>query len=333
MNNIEALGLLVFAIFFRFLLKPVLRRLALRTETKLDDKILDAVTNPLWFAVVLFVFDYFLMRYFPNILLHRLICTLIALFGTVILLRLARILIFDVLGGEATQRPLRFIDERTRRTALKVMNNIATVLIVLFALAYILLIWGIDVSPLLASAGIAGLIIGLALKDPMENLIYGVILALDPSFRVGDVVEIDGTLGRVEEIGLRNTKIVTFSGDMVTVPNSVIANSRVLNYHLPSDRVRVSVRIGVSYDSDPELVKQTLIEIAKSSRYVLDRPAPEVLFLEYGDFALIFELRFWTRFEEKFKALDDVNTRIWKVFKEKGIEIPYPITEVYLRRT
>ena len=327
MDSFQALGLLAAAILFRIFLKPFLRTIASRTKTKLDDKILDAVTNPLWFIVLLFVLDFFVQQYVPNTYVHNVIYTLIAVLVAVIVYRLAKILIFDVIGSSSPPH----VDAKTKRTALLVLQNVTLAVVLVITLAYVFTLWGVNITPLLASAGIAGLAIGLALKDPLENLFYGVMLALDPAFRVGDIVDVDGTVGEVKEIGLRNTKILTFSGDIVTLPNSRIANSRVLNYHLPSDRVRVTIRIGVSYGSDPNEVKKTLEEIARSSEYVLDNPPPQALFMEYGDFALLFELRFWTSLPVKLLAIDDVNTKIWYTFKEKGIEIPFPIREIYLR--
>lgn len=327
MDLYEALALLGFTIVFRLFLKPFLRRLALRTKTDLDEKIVDAVANPLWIIVLLLVAEYFLTVYGLPSWVSRAGHSLIAILAATIAYRLLKIFLFDVVAKQRIQ----FLDERAQETALRAVHNMILAIIVFVTFAYILVLWGVNVTPLLASAGIAGLAIGLALKDPLENLFYGIFLALDPSFRVGDVVEINGTLGTVQDIGLRNTKIVTFNGDLVTLPNSAIARARIVNYHLPKDTVRVSIRVGASYDADPEEVKRILVETAKNSLYVLENPAPQALFIEFGDFALIYELRFWTKLSTKIAALDDVNTRIWKTFKEKGIEIPYPITTVYLR--
>ncbi len=318
-----------FAIVFRIFLKPLLRRLALRTKTTLDEKILDAVINPLWLVILMLIADYFVSVYGLPLWISHVGRSLIAVLLALILYRLSRIFLFDVLAKRETP----ILDKRARETALHVVHNIIFAIIVFVTVSYVLFLWGIDVTPLLASAGIAGLAVGLALKDPLENFFYGILLALDPSFRVGDVVEIDGTLGTIHDIGLRNTKIVTFNGDLVTLPNATIARARIVNYHLPKDVVRVSVRVGASYDADPEEVKRTLVEVAGNSPYVLKDPAPQALFLEFGDFALIYELRFWTKLSNKMAALDDVNTRIWKAFREKGIEIPYPITTVYMKST
>jgi len=328
MNTWEAIVLLIFAILFRLFLKPFLRRLALKTRSTVDERIIDAVANPLWFIVLLAVADYFAYTYGAPAWVPLIGKSLIAILSGVIAYRLVRILLFDVFA----KRTSKLLDRRTRDTALRAMHNIFLVLIVFLVFAYLLVLWGVNVTPLLASAGIAGLAIGLALKDPLENFFYGIILAMDPSFRVDDIVDINGLVGTVYDIGLRNTKILTFSGDLVAIPNAEIARSKIINFHLPRETVRVVTRVGASYDADPERVKEILEKTAKSSKYVLDKPAPQALFIEYGDSALIYELRFWTKLQTRFEALDDVNTKIWKAFKENGIEIPYPIRTVYLRK-
>ncbi len=333
MNVYEAIGLLVGALVFRIFLKPVLRRLALRTKTEVDEKIIDAVTNPLWFIVLLLVADYFASKYLSWWMgisyVHGAIVSLIIAISAIIAVRLIRIAIFDVFG----KRSIPSVDERHKNTALIVINNIATAIVLAVALLYILSVWGIDIAPLLASAGIAGLVIGLALKDPLENTFYGIMLALDPHFRVGDAVEIEGVSGIVEEISLRNTKIRTWDGNLVLIPNSKVANSRITNFEFPDERVRTTIVIGVSYDSDPADVKETLLEIARKHPKVLDDPAPTVLFTEFGDSALMFKLLYWTRRADKWTTLDEINTEILQTFRKKGIEIPYPITTVYLRKS
>ncbi len=332
MDTLQALLLLGGAILFRIFLKPVIYSLTKLTKTDIDDKIVDAVTNPLWFIVLLVVADYFASDYIGwwryEIYLHDALYSLVILLSAVIAVRLVGIAIFDVFG----RQKIATIDERHKNTALIVIHNISKAVIYAIAVLYIFSLWGIDIGPLLASAGIAGLVIGLALKDPLENTFYGIILALDPHFRVGDAVEVDGVSGTVEEISLRNTKIRTWDGNLVLIPNSQLANSKITNYEFPDERVRTAVVVSVSYDVDPTEVKETLLEIAKNNPHVLDDPEPTVLFTEMGDFALSFKLLYWTKRADKWTTLDEINTAIIKTFREKGIEIPYPIQTVYLKR-
>ena len=332
MDTIQAMILLGGAILFRFILKPVIYSLTKLTKTDLDDKIVNAITNPLWLIVLFLVADYFVEAYlswwpYENYL-HDAIYSIIVALIAVIAARLAKIVIFDVFG----RTKITDVDERHKTTALVVIHNIAVAVVAAMAVLYILSIWGIDIGPLLASAGIAGLVIGLALKDPLENMFYGIMLALDPHFRVGDAVDIEGVSGVVEEISLRNTRVRTWDGNLVMLPNSRVANAKITNYEFPDERVRTSIVIGVSYDSDPEVVKKTLLEIAKQNDKVLDDPEPAVLFTEFGDSALMFKLLYWTKRADKWTTLDEMNTAILKAFNERGIEIPYPITTVYLKR-
>ncbi|MDN5358753.1 MAG: MscS family rane protein [Candidatus Diapherotrites archaeon] len=330
MDTTEAIIVIVAAILFRPFIKPFIYTLTKLTKTEVDDKIVAAVANPLWFIVLLYAADYLLDKYVVWTYMgyvHQGIYALIAVLVGVIAARLARIIIFDVFGKAKVE-----LDEKRKATALSAIFNIAAAVIWAAVVFYVLALFGVDIGPLLASAGILGLVVGLALKDPLENLFYGIVLALDPHFRVGDAVEINGIGGTVEEISLRNTKIRTWDGNLVMIPNSTIANSTITNYEFPNDDVRTAIVVGVSYDSDPEEVKNTLLEIAKNHPKVLDDPAPSVLFTEFGDSALIFKLLYWTKRADKWTVLDEMNTRILETFREKGIDIPFPIRTVYLRR-
>jgi len=200
-------------------------------------------------------------------------------------------------------------------------------------LLLILAAFNINITPILASAGLVGIAVGFALKDIIENLLSGLLIFLDPPFKVGDAVKIGEYGGTIVEIGLRHTKLKTWDGNIVTIPNSDIIKSRLLNFHLPNETVRVSLRIGVSYDANPEYVKKVILdEVLGKIDTILKEPEPQVLFMEFGDFALIFEVRFWVYTKDKMSTIDRVNTLIWKVFKEKGIEIPYPIRTIYLKK-
>ena len=223
------------------------------------------------------------------------------------------------------------VEEKMLKTAINILENLSKILILFLAFLMVLSIWGIDITPLLASAGLFGLAVGFALKDIVQNVLSGILIFLDPPFKVGDIVEVDKYLGEVVDIGIRNTKIKTFDNRIITIPNSDILLSKIINYNLPNDIVRVSLKIGVSYDSDPEFVKNVIInDILKNVDTILPDPKPEVLFMEYGDSALIFEVRFWVYLKDKISTIDRVNTLIWKVFKEKDIEIPFPIRTVFL---
>lgn len=318
------------ALLLYVLLRPVYTRLIKKilaiTNTDADDKIYEAMEEPLWISVLFFLLYLLVHEVFPNTLFLNLLLTGAVLLLALALIRGGRILL------EYLVKSLSIIEEeRVKRTVSSVLINIYTALISFFALLYTLSVWGIDITPLMASAGIVGIVVGLALKDPLENLISGLLLLTDPPFRVGDVVKIGNIAGEVKEIGLRNTKIVTFDGDLIVMPNSSVLKSTIENLHLPTNIIRTTIKVAVSYESDPKKVKKVLLDIASSDPRILKEPAPQVFFTELGDFALIFELRYWTKLSERLSVLDTINTTIIERFRKEDIEIPYPITTVILK--
>ncbi len=314
-------------IVLRPLYTRLMKKLLSLTKTEVDDKLFWAVEKPTWIGILIILTDYFLRTIFFDELLHGTLLTVAVIFFTIALLRLGRVLIYEVLGSTR----FLLVDKKTRQTALSVLSNLYIATIVFFAVIYIFSLWGISITPLLASAGFFGLVLGLALKDPFENLISGILLLADPPFRVGDWVKVNEIFGEVKEIGLRNTRILSFDGNLVTLPNSSVVNSVVTDYHLPDDRVRIRLKVGVSYDSDPEKVKEVLLSVLRSDKRVLRDPEPKVFFVEMGDFALIFEVWFWVRARDMYETRSDINTKIFYELKRKGIEIPFPTRTVYLK--
>ena len=312
-------------------LRPVytrlIRRLLSLTKTDVDDKFFEAVEKPLWIGIFFLLLDALILSLNLSLTLHRLLLTLSVVSFTWAILRIGRTFIYDVLGRT------RFLltERKTRETALSVLSNIYVAIVLFISIMYILSLWGVSITPLLASAGFFGLVIGLALKDPFENLISGILLLADPPFRVGDWVEINEIKGEVKDIGLRNTKILTIDGNLVTLPNTYTINAIVKDYHLPNDIVRLTIRVGVSYDSDPNTVKEVLLNVVKRDPRVLKDPPPKVYFVEMGDYALIFEVWFWVKVRDRFDVLSDLNANIFYALKERGIEIPFPIRTVYLK--
>ncbi len=328
MKYYEVILLFALAILYRPFIKPFLRKIASKTKTNLDDLIIDAVANPSWTLVWLIVIEIILRDFYPNATLIGVLKSLEIIVGSWLAYRFIHVFIEFF---KSTKK--RYLDEGLANTALSILDNISKILIGFIATMILLSYWNIDITPILASAGIAGIAIGFALKDILENVFAGILIFLDPPFRVGDIIQLDGLLGEIIEIGLRNTKIKTFDNNIISVPNSEILKAKLMNFNMPNDIVRVSLKIGVSYDTDPDLVKETVLEILKNNDKVLKDPEPQVLFMEFGDFALIFEVRFWVKLENKLSTIDEVNTTIWKVFKEKGIEIPFPIQTIYLRKS
>ncbi len=309
-----------------YLTKKFLAPLAKRTESRIDDVLIDTIVSIIFYSALLlfvwFTFGPFAERFGFKETLARVLATI----GILVVGKGVLNVLLTVLDELKAKIP------KFDQTSYTIVKNVIYVLIGIAVVVSILSVWGVSIGPLLASLGIVSLAIGFALKDTLENIISGVLLFLDPPFKVGDIVEVEGQVGKVIDIGIRNTKIQRFSGDIIVIPNSKMLYAHVINYNLPDEKVRVTLKIGVSYDAEPEKVKETLLEIAKNHPKVLKDPEPEVYLVEFGDFSINYELRFWVYLSDKLKAIDEINTKIWHTFKEKGIEIPYPIYTVYLKK-
>ena len=187
----------------------------------------------------------------------------------------------------------------------------------------------INISPLLASAGVLGIAAALAAQDLLGNIFGGIVLYTDRPFTEGDWVYLSNTYGRVVHVGLRSTRIMTEDSQMMIIPNSTISNNIIMNYSKPTEVLLIRENVGVAYGSDVTIVKQSLYDAVTSaiekSKDVSQAIETEVDFMEFGDSALIFEVTFGaasTRVRRD--AADAVNCEIDRIFRERGIEIPYP---------
>jgi MscS family membrane protein len=192
--------------------------------------------------------------------------------------------------------------------------------------------WKINITPLLASAGIAGVAVALAAKETLSNFFGGVTVLLDQPYRVGDYIILDsGERGEVAEIGLRSTRIVTRDDVQVSIPNSVITNTKVINESAPVPRFRVRIKVGVAYGTDVDQVEEVLLSVAGDNPLVVTKPEPRVRFRIFGDSSLNFELLCWAhRPHDKGRIIHQLNRAIYKAFDQAGIVIPFPQRDVYV---
>jgi len=179
----------------------------------------------------------------------------------------------------------------------------------------------------LSIGGASVFIIGLGLQATLGNVFAGYNLQASRIFRKGDIVQIgrDGIVGTVWDTTLSTTRIVTRDGEMLVLPNSAVLQKDFMNLDQPVPRLRQSIRIGVTYDAPPALVKDVALQVLAADPDVLDDPAPKVWVADFADSAMIYDLRFWIRsYRERDDALDRVRTRMWYALKEAGIEVPFP---------
>jgi MscS family membrane protein len=292
-----------------------------KTKTELDDKIISAIEFPvkltLFLLMIYFLLEYLNVKIFDNILLTLTAISFVYIFYKIV----------DVISKHLESK-----EEKVYKTIAFIFKNVGILILVFVAVSFITTIWKIDITPLIASAGIAGLIVGFALKDVIENIFAGVLILLDPPFKVGDIVQIGNDAGRVVEIGIRNTKIKKFDNNIIVIPNRDIITSKVTNMCLPDEIVRIEMFITASYFDEPEKVKKVILDLIKSLDGVLEEPTPSVQTWEYGDFYIKYRITFYTTLSNKIKLIDEFNTKIWKKFKEEGITFPFPTHDVYLHK-
>lgn len=229
-------------------------------------------------------------------------------------------------------------DPEFRDRLLPILEIAAKYLIWFVAFLLLLSNFNIDITPLLAAAGIAGLAIALAAQDILGNFLGGAIITIDKPFKIGDRIKFDNFFGDIVSVGPRSTRLKTLDNQIVTIPNSKITQNIVVNYAQPDFKMKVRIPFSVAYGTDISRVKKILLEIAheaaeKTPWVVLD-PAPSVYFLEFGESSKNGQLILWTNnYDNSWDVQDYVNSRIDECFRKEGIEIPFRQVDVWMRST
>ena len=203
----------------------------------------------------------------------------------------------------------------------------------LFGLLVGLQLVGLNLSNLVLLGSAIGIGLGFGLQNVANNFVSGIIILTERPIRVGDRVEVGGTNGDVVRIGSRSTWVQTNDNVVIIIPNSEFINNRVTNWTVNDRQVRFDVPLGVSYGSDPERVREVLLEVAGRHPDVLKDPGPEILFRGFGDSSLDFHLRVWTvtRVQTPLPLASELYFSIFRAFKENGIEIPFPQRDLHLK--
>jgi small-conductance mechanosensitive channel len=192
---------------------------------------------------------------------------------------------------------------------------------------------GIDLSAITILAGALGIGIGFGLQNITNNLVSGIIILFERPIKVGDRIEVGKISGDVVRISMRATTIVTNDNISIIVPNSDFISSTVINWSHIDRNVRLNFPIGVSYRENPDEVKKVLLQVAAENEGVLKEPKPDVLFSDFGESYIEFNLRVWTReyINRPGVLKSQLFYAIFKKFKENGIEVPYPHRDIYIR--
>ncbi len=191
---------------------------------------------------------------------------------------------------------------------------------------------GVELNKFTVLTGALGVGVGFGLQNIVNNFISGLILQFERPIHIGDVLDVDGTTGKVTRIGIRSSTVLTFQGAEVIIPNGNFISGKVINWTLSASLRRAELPVGVAYGSDPKVVSRLLEQAATMHESVLTSPAPAVFFKEFADSSLNFELQFWVMQESNVvKVKSEVALTAMESFNEAGIEIPYPQRDLRLR--
>ncbi|REG87198.1 mechanosensitive ion channel family protein [Winogradskyella sediminis] len=190
---------------------------------------------------------------------------------------------------------------------------------------------GVNITAVFAASAALLIGVGLALQTLFQDIISGVFILIDQSVYVGDIIEIDGKVGRVEEIKLRTTRAVTLDNKVLVIPNHLYLENSLYNWTQNGTTTRESVSVGVAYGSDVQLVKKLLLEAASSNENVLPNPEPTVVFTNFGDSSLDFKVIF--TLADSFKAQfpkSEIRFTIDRLFREHNVSIPFPQRDIHI---
>ena len=315
-----------------FLRKVVARAFA-RTETEIDDRLLEAAHWPLFVSVFLIGLRIGIERLHlatdAEDAIGNVLQTIALLFWVVAGLRVATVLLRAV----SRQRQKGALVSRHTQP---LFENLAKVSIVILGAYLAIKIWGYDVSGLLAAGGIAGLAVGFAARDTLANLFAGIFIFADGPYKIGDFITLDsGERGMVTEIGIRSTRLLTRDDIEITIPNAVMGNAKINNESGgPHVKYRIRVRVGVAYGSDVDHVEAVQLQVAADNPKVCEQPEPRVRFRTFGPSSIQYELLCWVA-EPVLRGIvtHELVKATHKAFAAEGIEIPFSQHDIHIRES
>jgi len=221
------------------------------------------------------------------------------------------------------------ITPRARVLLGKLLKTTLVSLAVLLSLTSI----GVDLSTFALFTGALGVGIGLGLQRTVSNLFSGMVLLLDKSIKPGDIIEVGGTYGWVSALGARYVAVETRDGTEFLIPNEDIITHQVVNWSHNDEHVRLKVQVRVPHDSDLDQVIALMREAAGRPLRILSSPPPNVLILSFSETAIELEVRFWISDAQNgvHNVKSEVLYEVWKLFRQEGIQIPYPKRDLYVR--
>ena len=325
------IGSLAAAKIADWIITTILSRLANRTSSTIDDRIIQILHRPIYYSILFMGLGISItLLQLPEIITF----IFIGLFKSM------AILIWSVALFQAFMHFINWYSQQTKGKSivqthtLPLFDNAGKVIIFMVAVYFIFISWDFNVTGWLASTTIVAMVVALAAKDTVANLFAGFFIMADTPYKPGDYINLDGgERGYVKHIGLRSTRIMTRDDIEITLPNSLIANSKIINESGgPKEKERVRITLSVAYGSDIDQVRSILMDIAQNNENVCKKPEPRMRFRTFGDSGLNIQLLFWIeKPEDRGRITDELNTAIYKRFNKDRIEIPFPQRTLHIK--
>lgn len=324
---------ILIAFFVKLVVFFLLKKITNKTKSNIDNKVVLKIQKPMFITIILLgvLPSLVVLNLADNylVLIHKIILSVIFLMWMFTFMSVSKLTLTGMAYSTASKKII------SKQTLPLFLNFSAIFILVIFS--YIILsTWNVDMTAFVASAGVMGIAIGFAAKDTLSNLISGVLILADQPYKIGDFVVLEaGDRGEVTHIGIRTTRIRTRDDVEVTVPNSVMGNTKIINESGgPYEKFRIRIKIGVAYGTQVEKVRQVLLELATQSDSVCDAPEPRVRLRSFGASSLDFELLCWVPSPIlRGRVIDELNEKVYIEFNQAGIEIPFQQFDLHIKRS
>ncbi len=232
--------------------------------------------------------------------------------------------------GFLSRRIYRAMEKREFDPSIKsFVKNLVSVLLKVMLLISVLGMLGVEMTSFIAILGAAGLAVGLALSGTLQNFAGGVLILLFRPFKVGDFIDAQCFMGSVREIQIFNTILKTPDNKTVVIPNGGLATGAMTNFSTEPTR-RVDWNFGIAYGDDADVAKKVFAELLEEDERILKDPPPFIALKELGDSSVDFVVRAWVKTPDFWPVFFEMNEKVYKIFPEKGLNIPFPQMDVHL---
>jgi small-conductance mechanosensitive channel len=328
-----ALALFIYAILAKVVdlfITHGLSRLASLSSMKFDDEIVAAIHSPVYWTVfclgILHALEIGAFNKPWQFVLPNITKSFILLTWTVTSFKILRITLRKSTLEDLLHRNIPI-------SAFSIIKKLLRITVLITTIIWLLGLWNVNLTPFFASAGIAGIAVAMAAKDSLANFFGGISIFMDGIFKEGDFIVLDsGERGEVLDVGIRSTRIMTRDDIQITIPNSILANTKIINESAPIPRFRIKVPVGVAYGSQPAEVEEVLLAVAQSNSSVSKDPAPRVRFRRLGQSSIDFDLLCWVE-DPRQKGLmtHELLKEIYSALQKAEISIPFPQLDVHVR--